>query len=153
MSNPFLREIRAEAVERNIPWEMVREAAAEIKQGEREKRERPNEIRATAWMMHTASRPGSWPFWRHGFASRFRVRLARGADYTIIPGYDVIAQQIATQFGGEYARDDGTERLWDFLLSPYDRLPDRETIYRKALDLAEQWARAPIPETLALEEF
>jgi len=29
---------------------------------------------------------------------------------------------------------DGCERLWRFLMSRYERLPDREAIYRKALE-------------------
>ena len=73
--------------------ETLRDAYREIKAAEVARRERPNEVRATAWCMYTASTPGSWPFWRHGFLSRFGHRLARGADYTIIPGYDEIGQQ------------------------------------------------------------
>lgn len=51
-----------------------------------------------------------------------------------------IAQQIAGEFP-EYAADDGIERLFAFLFSPYDRLPDREAIYREAMDLIEWEAR------------
>ncbi len=123
--------------------ELIREAYRQIKAGERDKRRRPNEVRATAWWMFTASTPGSWPFWRHGFVARFGRRLARGADFTIIPGYDEIGQEIATQFP-EYAGDDGTERLWAFLLSPYDRLPGRDEMMRKARSLAEAWTREPV---------
>jgi hypothetical protein len=125
--------------------ERIRQAYHQVKAAERARRERPNEVRATAWWLFTASTPGSWPFWRHGFASRFGRRLARGADFTIIPGYDEIGQEIATQFP-EYADDDGTERLWSFLLSPYDRLPNRDEMMRKARDLAETWAPSPDPK-------
>ena len=50
-------------------------------------------------------------------------RVQRG-DFTAVPGYDGIAQQIAGQFP-EYADDGGTERLWAFLMSPYEPLPPR----------------------------
>lgn len=136
MATDTLQHVRREAKRRDLPFSAVRDAYRQIKQTEREKRERPNEIRALAWMMAVASTPGSWPFWRHGFCSRFGRRLARGADYTIIPGYDEIGQQIGTLFP-EYADDDGTERLFEFLLSPYDKLPGPEETYHKALDLAE----------------
>ena len=134
--NQNLTEIRQEARRRGLDWAAVEAAYREVKAMEREKREHPNEIRASAWMLYTASSPGCWDFWRHGFLARFGHRLARGADHTIIPGYDEIAQQIATMYP-DFAGDDDTARLWDFLLSPYDRLPSREEMYRKALELAE----------------
>lgn len=129
--------IRQEARERGLRWDAVREAAAEIRAAERAKRERANEVRETAWTMATAHTPGSWPFWRHGFYSRWGRRIARGSDYTIIPRYDEIAQEVAWYFG-EYSGDDGTERLFDFLLSPYEKLPTREEIYRKAMNIVEE---------------
>ena len=138
-------DYRDEARRRGLKWAAVVEAYRELKTIEWEKRQRPNEIRAVAWMMHTASTPGSWPFWRHGFASRFRTRLARGADHTIVPGYDEIAQQIATEFP-EYAGDDGTGRLWDFLFSQYDKMPSRYELLELALDLAEQFTERIEPE-------
>ncbi len=54
-----------------------------------------------------------------------------------MPGYDEIAQQIATAFP-EYATDDGTQRLWDFLFSPYDKMPSRYELIEEALELADQ---------------
>ena len=107
----------------------------DLKEAEWAKRERPNAVREAAWTMYTASTPGCWPFWRNGFR-RFARRIAKGADYTIVPGYDEIAQQIGWDFP-EYAGPDGTERLWGFLLSPYDRYPRREELYRQAMDRVE----------------
>lgn len=130
------QQYRQEARERGIKWAVVLAIYTELKAEERGKRERPNEVRAAAWTMHTASVPGCWPFWRHGFLSRFGRRIAKGADHTVVAGYDEIAQQIGTWFP-EYADDDGTERLWDFLLSPYDKMPPAEELYRKAIDRAE----------------
>ncbi len=141
MATDTLLHVRREAKRLGLPFSVVRDAYRQIKDAEREKRERPNDIRATAWMMAVAGTPGSWPFWRHGFYSRYRRRLARGADYTCIPGYDEIGQQIGTQFP-EYGGDDGTERLFSFLLSPHDKLPEREKMYWQAVDLATLWNAA-----------
>ena len=137
MSKGPLYLIRREVQERGLRFADVQAAYWEVKENEREKRRRPNEIREAAWMMHTASRPGSWPFWRHGFCARFARQLARGQDHTCVPGYDEIGQQIATAFG-EYGGDDGTERLWDFLFSQYDRMPSREEMMGRAMDLVER---------------
>ncbi len=145
-----LQTLRNETKGLGLRWSMVQAVYCELKRAEREKREEPNAIRSTAWTMYTANSPGCWPFWRHGFLSRFGRRIARGADYTAIPGYDEIGQEIASCFP-EYATDDGTERLWEFLLSPYDRLPDREQLYRRALCEAERQAREPEPEPTNLE--
>lgn len=143
MAKKALYEIRREAQERGLGWSDVQDAYREVKAREWEKRQRPNEIREHAWMMHTASVPGCWPFWRHGFLARFGRQLARGKDHTCVPGYDEIGQQIGTAFG-EYAGDDGTERLWEFLFSPYDKLPSREELYRKAMDLIEATGPEPV---------
>ena len=86
--------------------------------------------------MATASTPGCWPFWRHGFLARWGDKLAKGADYTCVPGYDDLAQEVAAVHP-EYSGDDGTERLFDILFSPYNRMPSAEELYRQALELAE----------------
>ncbi len=153
MADETRNYFRREARQSGLDWQAVQAAYEQIKQTERQRRERPNEIRATAWTMATASTPGCWPFWRHGFASRWGTRIARGADFTVVPGYDEIGQQIGTAFA-EYADDDGTERLFEFLLSPYDRLPTREEMYRQAVDLAQQWGDDYQPtEPVSREEF
>jgi len=136
MSKDPLYPIRREAQERGLRFADVQAAYWEVKENERGKRRRPNEVREMAWMMHTASQPGCWPFWRHGFCARFGRQLARGQDHTCVPGYDEIGQQIATAFP-EYQTDDGTERLWDFLFSQYDRMPSREEMMRRAMDRVE----------------
>jgi len=136
MSKGPLYLIRREAQERGLRFGDVQAAYWEVKENEQQKRRRCNEVREAAWIMHTASRPGCWPFWRHGFGARFARQLARGRDYTCVPGYDEIGQQIAGEFG-EYAGDDGTERLWAFLFSQYDRMPSREEMMRRAMELVE----------------
>lgn len=133
-----LQNIRQDARRRGLRWADVHATYMELKAAEQEKRERPNEIRQAAWSMLTTK--GCWPFWRHGFAKRFGRQLAKGADYTIVPGYDEIAQQIGWEFP-EYAGDQTqTEALWDFLFSPYDKMPDRMTLYEAALEETERQA-------------
>ncbi len=132
MSAEILQTLRAEAKAAGVPWSEVFILVAELKEREIAQRERPNAIRRDAWEMATFNSPGCWPFWRHGFASRFGRRVER-SDFTAIPGYDEISQQIASEYP-EYSDDDGTERLFEFLLSDYDKLPAAEDIYRRAID-------------------
>jgi hypothetical protein len=137
----WILALKREARQRGLCWADVRECYAELRETERERRQHPNELRETAWCIATT--PGSWPFWRHGFLSRFGRLVARGKDYTSIPRYDTIAQEVAWHFP-EYTDDHGTARLWDFLLSPYDRLPDAETLWRKAIEMAAHRSETPI---------
>ncbi len=125
---------KAEARDRNLPWSMVREAFLTILAEEQAKIEHPRQIRRDAWMMHTATTPSCWPFWWTGFRNRFGRRLAQGCDYTIIPGYDTIGQQIGSWYP-EWQNN--TEGLWEFLLSDYERTPGRDTIYKQAMDRVE----------------
>lgn len=129
-------EIRQEAKRRGVPWAHVRAVYDEIKAGEWARRERPNDVRATAWACANAHAPGKWEFWRHGFRSQYGARVDR-SDYTAIPRYDVLAQELAALFR-EYAPDDGCERLWEFLLSPYQRYPAAPGMYAEALEVASR---------------
>jgi len=54
MSATILNQFRREAKARGLSWAAVEAAYWEIKQAEREKRERPNEVRQAAWCMATA---------------------------------------------------------------------------------------------------
>lgn len=129
-------ELRREARARGLRWGDVLEAYAEVKHLERVRREHANAVREHAWTLYTATTPYRWPFWRVGFQTFFGKRIARGADLTSIPGYDTLASEVALTFP-EYAGPDGTERLWAFLLSPYDPLPSRESMIRAAMDRLE----------------
>ena len=44
-------------------------------------------------------------------------------------------------------RSEAKERLFEFLFSPYDKMPNRETLYRDAMDEVERH------ETLNVLEF
>lgn len=136
-----LHEVRREAKRLGLPWRAVRDAYRVVKAAEWERRQHVNDVRETAWCLATPR--SCWPFWRHGFLSRFGRLIARGADYTAIPGHDLLAQSIASYFP-EYAADDGPERLWAMLLSPYDRMPTQRSLYLAALAIV-QAARAPVP--------
>ncbi len=141
---PTIQQIRREARRPGVPWSAVRAAYREIKATEIAKREHPNEVRQTAWHMMTAHSPGCWPFWRHGFDSRWGHKLGSAGDYTVVPGYDELAQEVGQIFP-EYADDTGTERLFDFLFSPYDKLPSRQTMYAQAIELAAADTPTDVP--------
>lgn len=129
------QELQREARRRGLAWDDVRGVFEQLWEGEKLKRERANEVRQTAWFYHRAAFPLCWPFWRHGFVSRWGARVER-ADYTVIPGYDELWQEVSWRFP-EYAHDGGCQELWDFLLAPYDKLPEREEVYRRAIELVE----------------
>jgi hypothetical protein len=134
-NNTPIERARQEARKMELDFAAVRHHYEQIKEETRAAHEHPNYIRQTAWAHFKAHSPGCWDFWRHGFYYSYRHRLAKGADYTVIPGYDCLAQTMAESFP-EFATDDGTERLWEFLLSPYDRLPTAAECWKKALDRA-----------------
>lgn len=129
----MMTTLRREARDRNLFWPAVVEAYRQIKEAEQAKREQPRAVRRLAWCM---ARPPGWhPFWSFGFQSQWG-RQAAELDYTVVPGYDEIAQQIGWEFP-EYNGDNGAERLFDFLFSPYDRMPGRADMYRQAMDRVE----------------
>ena len=55
----------------------------------------------------------------------------------------------------EYRTDDGTQRLWDFLLSVRDRMPSRDEMIRRAMQRLEHVGDRALPvETVdAWEDF
>lgn len=139
MLRDTLAEIRAEAKRLGIPWVDVIAAKNSLVACEREARELTDGVREYAWHRHVGGASGSAPFWRHGFVARFGHKIARGADFTCIPGYDLIAASVGEaypQFAGDTAGDvSGTESLWEFLLSDYKPWPSREKFYWDALDM------------------
>lgn len=116
----------------------IKAAAREVVARHKEQYAYTNEIRRTAWAMHTAKTPRAHGFWRHGFQVRF-ARRVNLQGYTAIPNYDGIAQAIATMFP-EFGTDDGTDRLWELLLSPYERIPSGDALRDAAIDLLNERA-------------
>lgn len=110
----------------------VRDCIGELYAEYLEQRDREEGPRKIAWGMFVGSNSGSAPFWRHGFRRRFGHRLANGADHTIIPGYDVIAQAVAAEYP-EWK--DRCDELWEFLLSPYERRLTRMDFHEQAIVL------------------
>lgn len=147
MDSDTLTELKAEAKRLGVAWADVQREYANVKRIEADRRERPNAIRKTAWHAKVGSTSGSAPFWRHGFAKRYAKRLAAGADHTCVAGHDKIRQSVAEEFPefldppGETGR--GTEELFDFLFSPYDRMPSREEMLREALARIEAAVEQP----------
>lgn len=129
---------------RRISSRDLRQAIAEVRAIEREKRERANEIRQTAWCHFKFNRPLMWSWWQTGFAHNYGKRVER-SDFTAIPGYDTLAQEMAALFP-EYSDDDGCARQWDFLLSPYETLPPRANLVRQAKQLLRDRRRQPATE-------
>lgn len=66
------------------------------------------------------------------FKNRNR-RAFNCGDMTNIPGFDSMAQELASWFP-ELDDDDKCQRLFDLLREPFDRLPPAEDTYREAID-------------------
>lgn len=135
MLNATIKELRETASREGIPWKWVRDLKNELVRLEEEKRAATVRARQVAWWRYVGQNSGSAPFWRHGFAARFEHRIARGADYTIIPGYDEIAYTLRSTVG-EYSEWE-TDDVWEFLLSDYEPQRPREVFYAEALAMIE----------------
>lgn len=134
------QSLRCRVREAGYSWADFCNVYQAVKTHERDRRERPNEIRAMAWAM--LSSPGCWSFWRCGFQNRYGAAVEQ-YDLTVIPGYDEIGRVIGLQFP-EYGDDEGTERLFDFLMAPYDKMPGRDELIELTLG-DESWRTASQP--------
>lgn len=132
-------DIRSIARANGLKWIDVVEARKDVEKAWRETSgyDYEMEVRKVAWEATVGHGTAASKRFRHGFAQRFRSAIAKGGDYTAIPGYDSIAQQVAAEFR-EFANNDdscsGTERLFDLLLSPNTKIPTID-LYREALDM------------------
>lgn len=147
MASSFVTQLKRDAKQAGINWNDVIECKNDLVSQSLYANEREQEVRKIAWHTYVGSSSGSAPFWRHGFSKRFAKKLAKGADYTCIPGYDEIALAVSSEWP-EFANDDdscdGTARLFDFLFQPYKRLPSRDELYAQAFDLVA--SATPIEE-------
>lgn len=140
--NDQVAECRAAAREAGIRWSWVVARKNVLVALEREKREGPEGVRREAWRLACyysgwAESRADW--WTVGFQRCFpRITRTGEADFTSIPRYDRIASAIALEwpeFAPEHEGDVGaTERLFDFLLTPYQPWPPRERFYWEALE-------------------
>lgn len=113
---------------------------AQVREEEQAKRAHANEVRETAWHLYWSNRPYTWKWWRIGFQTQFGKRAGE-SDYTVIPRHDTLAQEMGSRFP-EFAGDDGTARLWDFLLSPYVPMPSRAEMMAEAERRFEDYDQA-----------
>ena len=112
---------------------LLRDTIHQLEELERAKREHAWEVRRTAAEFYFGRDKVYWGGrWAHIFQEQFSKLLAQGRDHTAIPRYDELAQEVASIFP-EYQAEDGTARLWDFLLGPHDPMPPRDEIVRAAI--------------------
>ena len=112
--------------------QQLRDTISQIEEGERARREHLWEVRRTAAEFYFGGeRCRHAGRWAHIFQEQFG-RMTEGRDHTVIPRYDELAQEVASVFP-EYQDEDGTARLWDFLLGPHDPMPQRDLIVRAAI--------------------
>ena len=135
MPKSDLQTLRQQARRGELPREEVEAIYRGLIEDAHHQAERRNGVRQLAWHLLVGHDSGSAPFWRHGFAKNYGKRVERH-DYTIIPGYDEIHDSVAREYP-EYAGDDGEYRLFDFLFSPYEKLPSRAELYAEAMDIAQ----------------
>ena len=68
------------------------------------------------------------------YKATYRHSFSAG-DVTNLPALDVLAREMAANFP-ELDCEDCTERLFELIREPVDRMPPSEATYRKAVDLA-----------------
>lgn len=135
-------EVRGLARRLGIGWGDVQAAAKMVRAQEKQARADLDELRQTAWC---CNRPGSWPFWRHGFKSRWGKRVD-DHDYTVIRGHDTLHQECVASLG---LFADDLKGFWDFLMSDYQPLDPWPTVLLAAigeLEEARQSVAAPVPD-------
>ncbi len=145
MSASMITRLRREAKRLGLAWPDVLGRYRQLKEEAIERREIPNAVRELAWQIATWYSPGCWPFWRHGFAKRWGRRYFEN-DQTAIPNYDTIQQQVGWYFP-QYAGLDAEHALFEFLFSPYDRLPAAAELYDRAIADVAAWRDEPQPVT------
>lgn len=128
--------LRREAICRGLEWADVQDCFELLQEALEGRFAHADEIRRAAWGFATAGQPRLRHQWRNGFAGKYGRQVA-ARDYTVIPRYDEIAQQIAWWFP-EFADDTGCERLWDSLLAPPEPRPDWRALYRAAMEVVER---------------
>lgn len=138
-----MSNLKTEATARGLNWPDVKDAFEMVRERELEQRAHSDLVRQTAWDL--TMEPHLRCYWKYGFHGpwkRWEKLLER--DYTIIPNYDTIAQEVASHFP-EYQGDDGAERLFGELLTKHDPMPSRETMFIMAMDVLESFHMRDTP--------
>lgn len=145
--NPEILRFRRIARALDIPWKEVVAEKNRLADLEQEQRQASDEARHCAWFAHC--KLNGWadthiPFWRAGFQRAYGKRFAKGADYTIVPQYDQIADSVRSQVPEFSAWE--TEDIFEHLLSEYNQQTPVITHYSNALaDLAHESLRIETP--------
>jgi hypothetical protein len=125
------RELRQRCQEAGVKITDVKAMYQFLRDVERDAQERPNAVRQAAW--ETCTSKGCHPFWRHGFEKRWG-KIYHENDVDALPfDYDRLAQIVASYFP-EYDTDDGTERLFAFLFSPFVPKKPAAELYNEAIE-------------------
>ena len=129
-----IRELREHARSLALPWPLVCDVKRDLAREDREAKDHPRSIRQVATYIAFASTPYRWSWWRIALQDVWGEIYAE-RDHTAILGYDEIHQQVATQFR-EFDADDGEERLFAFLMSPFaEHYATAAELYQQAIDL------------------
>lgn len=118
-------ELKAEAKRQGLNWADVRAMYGQLREREIQQREWKWTIRNEAFALSGHG--------RH-YKTVYRTAFTDG-DQDQIPGFDVLAQELAAIYP-ELARDgDPASFLWQVLCEPIDRLPRAHETYLEAMDL------------------
>jgi hypothetical protein len=118
-------ELKAEAKRQGLVWSEVRAMYGELRERELQRRAWKWAIREEAFALSGRG--------KH-FKSTYR-KVITGGDQDQIPGFDVLAQELAAIFP-ELARDgDPASYLWELIREPADNLPPAYETYLEAMDL------------------
>lgn len=135
-------DIRRQAIVSGVPLAALTDVYREFRQLARQEQEWMWELRKRVWSEY-AYTPESRDFWRHGMQVRFRYAFAEG-DMTNIPRWDDVAQSMACEFPELSGNDDVSQRLFELIREPHNRLPTAEETWREAFDYClahvDQWA-------------
>lgn len=139
-------KLKRQARQDGVAWADVQALASELRQHDRDARERANEIRRESWERMVPRT--CWPFWRHGWRVRY-PKAFEGGDWRNIRGFDVLAAGMALAYP-ELGNGDACENLYNELLKPYRRAKAPERLYREAIELLASGATSqpeaePIP--------
>lgn len=133
------KELRQQAKDNGINWATVLEIYAELRAFEQAERDYDAEIRLACWLPYSYNADCN-RFWRVGLSNRFPRAFAEG-DYTLIPRFDEVADQVRMQF----PQFDTTEKLWDYLTRDFVRMTPRVKLLQQAMDAAEEYRGETVP--------
>ena len=124
------RSIRLECRQRGIDPAFVADVKGALAAHQDYGIGRRREMRQLAWQSFHANHPGYHPFWRHGFQAHWGKRVD-AHDYTVIPGYDELFEEVSGEFPEWRERD--THDFYAELLSPCPRLETAAELWERAL--------------------